>query len=71
MDHYITSLFFADFEEVQSDVLVPGDVVRIPPNGCMMQCDAVLVSGSCIVNESMLTGSDVVTTVLYISCIQW
>ena len=36
--------------------LVPGDVIIIPPQGCTMTCDAVLISGTCIVNESMLTG---------------
>jgi len=35
---------------------VPGDVIEIPRTGCIMQCDAVLVAGNCIVNESMLTG---------------
>uniref|UniRef100_A0A1I8F483 Cation_ATPase_N domain-containing protein n=1 Tax=Macrostomum lignano TaxID=282301 RepID=A0A1I8F483_9PLAT len=37
----------------------PGDVIEIPKGGCVMQCDAVLVSGNCIVNESMLTGESV------------
>lgn len=36
--------------------LVPGDVIIIPANGTIMPCDAVLVQGTCIVNESMLTG---------------
>ena len=36
--------------------LVPGDVLVIPRVGCTMTCDAVLISGTCIVNESMLTG---------------
>lgn len=42
--------------------LVPGDVVVIPPNGCIMACDAVLISGNAIVNESMLTGESVPVT---------
>ena len=41
---------------VCSDTLVPGDVIEVPRQGCVMQCDAVLVTGNCIVNESMLTG---------------
>ena len=39
-----------------STELVPGDVIVIPANGMIMPCDAVLVSGTSIVNESMLTG---------------
>jgi cation-transporting ATPase 13A3/4/5 len=31
-------------------------VIVIPAHGCIMACDAVLLSGNCIVNESMLTG---------------
>lgn len=39
-----------------------GDVIEIPRRGCIMHCDAVLVSGNCIVNESMLTGECVPVT---------
>ena len=42
--------------EVCSERLVPGDLLVLPESGCSMACDAVLVTGSCIVNESMLTG---------------
>lgn len=49
-------LVLADIDEVLSTDLVPGDVMVIPSNGTIMPCDAVLVSGTCIVNESMLTG---------------
>ncbi|MBN3304550.1 AT133 ATPase, partial [Amia calva] len=48
-----------DTEEILSTDLVPGDVIVIPPNGMMMPCDAALVGGTCIVNESMLTGESV------------
>ena len=44
--------------DVSSEDLVPGDVLVIPPNGAMIHCDAVLISGNCIVNESMLTGTE-------------
>lgn len=49
-------------EEINSTDLVPGDVIEIPANGCLMACDAVLVAGTCIVNESMLTGESVPVT---------
>uniref|UniRef100_A0A8D3DI75 P-type ATPase A domain-containing protein n=1 Tax=Scophthalmus maximus TaxID=52904 RepID=A0A8D3DI75_SCOMX len=49
-------------EEIYSTDLVPGDVMVIPSNGTIMPCDAVLVSGTCIVNESMLTGESVPVT---------
>uniref|UniRef100_A0A2K6GAS8 ATPase 13A3 n=1 Tax=Propithecus coquereli TaxID=379532 RepID=A0A2K6GAS8_PROCO len=42
--------------------LVPGDVMVIPLNGTIMPCDAVLINGTCIVNESMLTGESVPVT---------
>uniref|UniRef100_A0A8C0XJN2 Cation-transporting ATPase n=1 Tax=Castor canadensis TaxID=51338 RepID=A0A8C0XJN2_CASCN len=45
-----------EIEEIFSTDLVPGDVMVIPLNGTVMPCDAVLINGTCIVNESMLTG---------------
>lgn len=45
-----------EIEEILSTDLVPGDIMLIPSNGTIMPCDAVLLSGTCIVNESMLTG---------------
>ncbi|XP_066153910.1 polyamine-transporting ATPase 13A3-like isoform X1 [Euwallacea fornicatus] len=50
------------FEETSTTCLVPGDVVVIPSQGCEMHCDAVLLNGNCIVNESMLTGESVPIT---------
>uniref|UniRef100_G3VHN6 Polyamine-transporting ATPase 13A3 n=1 Tax=Sarcophilus harrisii TaxID=9305 RepID=G3VHN6_SARHA len=49
-------------EEIFSTDLVPGDIMIIPMNGMVMPCDAVLISGTCIVNESMLTGESVPVT---------
>lgn len=49
-------------ETIPSEHLVPGDVLVVPPQGCYMQCDAVLLHGNCIVNESMLTGESVPVT---------
>ena len=54
------------YETITSDNLVPGDVIEVPRHGCTMQCDAVLVSGNCIVDESMLTGSEIICHYVYI-----
>jgi cation-transporting ATPase 13A3/4/5 len=43
---------------VDSSVLVPGDVIEIP-EGYSMPCDLILLTGTCIVNESMLTGESI------------
>ncbi|XP_029381134.1 probable cation-transporting ATPase 13A3 isoform X2 [Echeneis naucrates] len=51
-----------DIQEAMSTELVPGDVVIIPANGIIMPCDAVLIQGTCIVNESMLTGESIPVT---------
>ncbi|KAL0966747.1 hypothetical protein UPYG_G00299650 [Umbra pygmaea] len=51
-----------DVDEAMSTELVPGDVIVIPANGMIMPCDAVLTQGTCIVNESMLTGESVPVT---------
>lgn len=47
------------FEDIKTSELVPGDLIAIPSEGCKMQCDAVLLKGNCIVNESLLTGESV------------
>ncbi|XP_001865950.2 probable cation-transporting ATPase 13A3 [Culex quinquefasciatus] len=49
-------------EQIETRLLVPGDVLEIPATGCTMQCDAVLISGNCILDESMLTGESVPVT---------
>jgi cation-transporting P-type ATPase 13A2 len=43
-------------DTVRTEDLVPGDVIIIPTNGCTLYCDAILLVGTCVVNESMLTG---------------
>lgn len=50
---------YVEEEEIFSRDLVPGDVLLVPPEGFIMPCDAVLIQGKCIVNESMLTGESV------------
>ncbi|KAL4658526.1 putative cation-transporting ATPase 13A2 isoform X1 [Arapaima gigas] len=45
-------------ESMNSLELVPGDCVLIPPEGLLLPCDAALLAGECMVNESMLTGSE-------------
>ncbi len=41
---------------MDSKELVPGDLFEVPEDGKALPCDAVLISGSVILNESMLTG---------------
>ena len=44
-----------------STELVPGDIIHFPTHSqpLIMECDAVLMSGSCTLDESMLTGESV------------
>jgi len=49
-------------KEFPTRALVPGDIIEIPSSGCTLQCDAVLLSGNCILDESMLTGESVPVT---------
>lgn len=51
---------------VSTKLLVPGDILVIPTHGCVMHCDAVLLAGNCIVNESMLTG-ECINFVIYVT----
>ncbi|XP_040389701.1 polyamine-transporting ATPase 13A2 isoform X4 [Cygnus olor] len=44
---------------VSSADLVPGDCISLPSDGMLVPCDAALLSGECMVNESMLTGESV------------
>ena len=44
-----------ELASTDSTTLVPGDVIEIP-QGSVMPCDLVLLTGQVIMNESMLTG---------------
>ncbi|KAI6073846.1 putative cation-transporting ATPase 13A2 [Aix galericulata] len=44
---------------VSSADLVPGDCISLPSDGMLVPCDAALLTGECMVNESMLTGESV------------
>ncbi|KAJ1731564.1 hypothetical protein LPJ61_002475 [Coemansia biformis] len=43
----------------RAEDLLPGDVFEIVPGMRILPCDAVLLEGDCIVNESMLTGESI------------
>ena len=49
-------------EDMMTSELVPGDVIVVPDHGCQLLCDAVLVEGQAIMDESMLTGESVPIT---------
>lgn len=44
-------------ENIPSSDLVPGDIIELPKHQAIVVCDAVLLTGQCILNESMLTGT--------------
>ncbi len=55
--------YFFLFQYLDSCDLVPGDLLVLPRSGsCIMTCDAVLLTGTAIVNEAMLTGESVPVT---------
>ena len=43
---------------VDSSMLVPGDIISIP-SGKVIPCDAIVIKGACVMNESILTGESV------------
>ncbi|XP_033004101.1 probable cation-transporting ATPase 13A5 [Lacerta agilis] len=48
--------------KVESCQLVPGDVLLLESQKFSLPCDAILIEGSCVVNEGMLTGESVPVT---------
>ncbi|KAJ2941027.1 hypothetical protein O0L34_g13157 [Tuta absoluta] len=51
-----------DGRTVDSRCVAAGDIVVLPKHGCTLLFDAALLTGSAIVNESMLTGESVPVT---------
>ncbi|NWQ98581.1 AT135 ATPase, partial [Burhinus bistriatus] len=49
-------------KELESHYLVPGDMFLLDGKKLSLPCDAVLIDGSCIVNEGMLTGESIPVT---------
>lgn len=50
------------WNKIDSEELVPGDVFEVDPSLTYLPCDALLINGECVVNESMLTGESVPVT---------
>ncbi|XP_064241762.1 probable cation-transporting ATPase 13A4 [Passer domesticus] len=54
------------FQELESHHLVPGDLLILKEGKTLLPCDAILVSGQCTVNESMLTGESIPVTKIHL-----
>ncbi|XP_007946210.1 probable cation-transporting ATPase 13A4 [Orycteropus afer afer] len=52
----------AGVQDLESHFLVPGDLLILTGNKVQMPCDAVLIDGSCVVDEGMLTGESIPVT---------
>ncbi|ENN70627.1 hypothetical protein YQE_12660, partial [Dendroctonus ponderosae] len=50
---------------IEPEALVPGDLIVMPAANYIMPCDAVLITGQSIVNESVLTGKAHKRHILY------
>ncbi|XP_068137270.1 probable cation-transporting ATPase 13A4 isoform X2 [Hyperolius riggenbachi] len=48
--------------QTESRHLVPGDVIILSGKNFFMSCDAILINGTCIINEGMLTGECIPVT---------
>jgi cation-transporting P-type ATPase 13A2 len=58
MARYVCPIELASGKQIWSDELVPGDVIKVPSN-VVFPCDLILLKGSAIVNESILTGESI------------
>lgn len=50
------------WQPLSSDLLLPGDIISLPrpkQDSQTVPCDALLLRGECVVNESLLTGESV------------
>lgn len=54
-ENEVTVIRNSCIHKMSSNKLVPGDLLLLTKS-CALNCDAVLVEGTCTVNESMLTG---------------
>ncbi|EDL78145.1 similar to 9330174J19Rik protein (predicted), isoform CRA_a [Rattus norvegicus] len=52
----------AGAQDLESRLLVPGDLLILTGSRVQMPCDAVLIDGSCVVDEGMLTGESIPVT---------
>uniref|UniRef100_A0A8D2N1U3 Cation-transporting ATPase n=1 Tax=Zonotrichia albicollis TaxID=44394 RepID=A0A8D2N1U3_ZONAL len=53
-------------QHLESHYLVPGDLLILKEGKTLLPCDAILVSGQCTVNESMLTGESIPVTKIHL-----
>lgn len=44
------------WQSTSSEALVPGDLIRLAQSNLVLPCDAVIIKGTCICDESGLTG---------------
>ena len=49
----VTCFRNTEWVELLSRELVPGDIISIPPGGCILPADCVLLTGECIVDEGI------------------
>ncbi|XP_072266254.1 probable cation-transporting ATPase 13A4 [Pyxicephalus adspersus] len=51
-----------EYSQIESRHLVPGDIIILSGKNFFMSCDAILINGTCILNEGMLTGECIPVT---------